>query len=610
MAGDDRVLGGRYELGPGLGRGGMAEVRRGNDLRLGRPVAVKLLSAELAADPVFRTRFQREAQSAASLNHPCIVAVFDTGEEADPVTGASLPYIVMELVEGQTLRAVLTGGHQLPVQRALEVAQGVLDALGHSHHAGIIHRDIKPANVMLTPSGGVKVMDFGIARAVADTSTDLTQTAAVIGTAQYLSPEQARGERVDLRTDIYSTGCLLFELLVGRAPFVGESAISVVYQHVREEPDPPSRHNPLIHPQVDAIVLKALAKDPADRYQSASAMSDDIGRVLAGERATATEALAPAATAQAAATATLPAVLPVGPPPAEPLPVRDEDAAPRKRRPGLVLLVGALVLLLLGAGVYGLLRGRDGRAPAATVAVPNVMSQSRSNAETTLRNASLTPQIVEVSGKDDDSVGTVVQQKPIAGQDVQTDSVVILEVNSGSERASVPTGLTGLEVDDAERLLEKAGFDKVRTEKDEDPPGGADQDDVLSVNPKEGTSARLDDQITLTYAEVKESEEPQSPSASDPSPTETPSETSRPADPSTSAAPTTTKPTTTDEPTKSPTQKDTKKPSESAKPNKADQDQSDDEKSGKDPSNGEKANKDQLDAASSTDDDDAVQPTP
>ena len=590
MAGDDRVLGGRYELGPGLGRGGMAEVRRGNDLRLGRPVAIKLLSAELAADPVFRTRFQREAQSAASLNHPAIVAVFDTGDEADPVTGAALPYIVMELVEGQTLRAVLTGGHQLPVQRALEVTRGVLDALAHSHAAGIIHRDIKPANVMLTPSGAVKVMDFGIARAVTDTSTDLTQTAAVIGTAQYLSPEQARGERVDVRSDIYSTGCLLFELLVGRAPFVGESAISVVYQHVREEPDPPSRHNPLIHPQVDAIVLKALAKDPADRYQSASAMSEDISRVLSGEPATATTALPAAA---ALATATLPAVLPEAPPPAEPLPARDEDRPSRRRRPALIVLVVALVLLL-GAGAYGLLRLGDGGTPPATVAVPNVMSQSRAEAETTLRNASLTPQIVEVSGKDDDSVGTVVQQKPMAGQDVQTDSVVTLEVNSGSERASIPTGLAGLDVDDAEKLLEEAGFDKVRTEEDDDPPSGADQDDVLSVSPKEGTSARLDDQVTLTYAKAKESEEPESPSASEPSPTQEGSESSEPADPSTSAAPTTTKPTTTDEPTKPPTAKESKKPSDKpTEPGKANR--------------AEKSAKDKVEKASSSDVDDPVE---
>ena len=193
----------------------------------------------------------------------------------------------MELVEGPTLRDVLRDGRKILPERALELTQGVLDALSYSHKAGIIHRDIKPANVMLTPTGGVKVMDFGIARAVADTSATMTQTAAVIGTAQYLSPEQARGETVDARSDIYSAGCLLYELLVGRPPFIGESPVSVAYQHVREAPIPPSQLDPVVTPDINAVTLKALAKDPADRYQSAREMKADIARVLAGQQATA-----------------------------------------------------------------------------------------------------------------------------------------------------------------------------------------------------------------------------------------------------------------------------------------------------------------------------------
>ena len=282
MTSDPNLVGGRYELGDMLGRGGMAEVRRAVDTRLGRQVAVKQLRTDLATDPTFQARFRREAQSAAGLNHPTIVAVYDTGEETDPVTGVSIPYIVMELVEGQTLRDVLRDGRKILPERALELTQGVLDALSYSHKAGIVHRDIKPANVMLTGNGSVKVMDFGIARAVADTSATMTQTAAVIGTAQYLSPEQARGETVDARSDVYSAGCLLYELLVGRPPFVGESPVSVAYQHVREAPVPPSQLDPMITPEVDAIVLKALAKDPDDRYQSAREMKADIARVLAG----------------------------------------------------------------------------------------------------------------------------------------------------------------------------------------------------------------------------------------------------------------------------------------------------------------------------------------
>ena len=287
MTGDPVTVGGRYELDGLLGRGGMAEVRRAVDRRLGRPVAVKQLRTDLATDPTFQARFRREAQSAAGLNHPTIVAVYDTGEEPDARTGISIPYIVMELVEGSTLRDVLRDGRKILPERALELTQGVLDALSYSHKAGIIHRDIKPANVMLTPTGGVKVMDFGIARAVADTSATMTQTAAVIGTAQYLSPEQARGETVDARSDIYSAGCLLYELLVGRPPFIGESPVSVAYQHVREAPVPPSQLDPVITPDIDAITLKALAKDPADRYQSAREMKADISRVLAGQQATA-----------------------------------------------------------------------------------------------------------------------------------------------------------------------------------------------------------------------------------------------------------------------------------------------------------------------------------
>src|SRR5512145_1078651 len=277
-------IGDRYELGELLGRGGMAEVRKGNDVRLGRIVAVKRLRTDLASDPTFQARFRREAQSSASLNHPSIVAVYDTGEEmSTDGTDVPQPYIVMEYVAGRTLRDILREGRKILPERALEITSGVLSALDYSHRAGIVHRDIKPANVMLTPPGDVKVMDFGIARAVADASSTMTQTAAVVGTAQYLSPEQARGEPVDSRSDVYSTGCLLYELLTGRPPFVGESPVSVAYQHVREQAAPPSSLDSDLPPEVDAIVMKALAKRVEDRYQSAAAMRADIERFLAGK---------------------------------------------------------------------------------------------------------------------------------------------------------------------------------------------------------------------------------------------------------------------------------------------------------------------------------------
>src|SRR5689334_9718489 len=281
MTAQARTLGGRYQVGELLGYGGMAEVHRGRDLRLGRDVAIKTLRSDLARDATFQLRFRREAQNAASLNHPAIVAVYDTGEEHGP-SGEELPYIVMEFVNGRTLKEVLGAEGRLMPRRALELTADICAALEFSHRHGIIHRDIKPGNVMLTQTGQVKVMDFGIARALASGASTMTQTSAVIGTAQYLSPEQARGEAVDARSDVYATGCLLYELLCGHPPFVGDNPVSVAYQHVREDPIPPSEHNPDVTPDIDAIVLKAMAKNPANRYQSAGEMRNDLLRAVAG----------------------------------------------------------------------------------------------------------------------------------------------------------------------------------------------------------------------------------------------------------------------------------------------------------------------------------------
>ncbi|HSK26398.1 MAG TPA: Stk1 family PASTA domain-containing Ser/Thr kinase, partial [Jiangellales bacterium] len=275
-----RVLGDRYELGEVIGRGGMAEVRRGRDSRLGRTVAIKMLRVDHASDPTFQARFRREAQSAASLNHRTIVAVYDSGE--DMLGGARVPYIVMEYVEGRTLRELIKDRARFTPERAIEITEGILEALEYSHRAGIVHRDIKPGNVMLTTAGDVKVMDFGIARSLADEGLTLTQTAAVVGTAQYISPEQARGEAADARSDLYAVGCVLYELLTGRPPFVGDSLVSVAVSHVREMPTPPSAHDPSITPDLDAVVMKALAKDRLERYQSAQEMRDVLRRVAAG----------------------------------------------------------------------------------------------------------------------------------------------------------------------------------------------------------------------------------------------------------------------------------------------------------------------------------------
>ena len=266
----------RYELGEILGFGGMSEVHLARDLRLHRDVAIKVLRADLARDPSFYLRFRREAQNAAALNHPAIVAVYDTGE-AETATGP-LPYIVMEYVDGVTLRDIVHTEGPMPSKRAIEVIADACQALNFSHQHGIIHRDVKPANIMISKTGAVKVMDFGIARALADANS-VTQTAAVIGTAQYLSPEQARGEKVDARSDVYSLGCVLYEILTGEPPFTGDSPVAVAYQHVREDPVPPSQRHNDISPELDAVVLKALAKNPG---QSLPVRRGDARRPGAG----------------------------------------------------------------------------------------------------------------------------------------------------------------------------------------------------------------------------------------------------------------------------------------------------------------------------------------
>ncbi len=283
MNDEARLLAGRYEVGDLIGRGGMAEVHIGYDTRLGRNVAIKILRADLARDPSFQTRFRREAQAAAGLNHPAIVAVYDTGEDQIRTEQGGLqavPFIVMEYVEGHTVRDILKGDVAAPIDEAIEITMGVLSGLDYAHHAGLVHRDIKPANVMLTPTGAVKVMDFGIARALADVGQTMTQSQAVVGTAQYLSPEQARGENVDARSDLYSTGCLLFELLTGRPPFVGDSPVSVAYQHVREAAPRPSQFASDVPAALDAVVERALQKDRANRYSTAQEFMADLQRVL------------------------------------------------------------------------------------------------------------------------------------------------------------------------------------------------------------------------------------------------------------------------------------------------------------------------------------------
>ncbi|GAA1877195.1 protein kinase domain-containing protein [Streptantibioticus ferralitis] len=377
----ERPLGERYAVGRLLGRGGMAQVYLADDLKLHRRVAVKTLRPECAGDPSYRQRFLREARSAALLNSPGIVAVYDTGEQI--VHGASLPYIVMEYVEGRTLAELAHGDPAPTPEQALRLTAGVLAALAHAHHCGIVHRDIKPANVMLGADGTVKVMDFGIARPLGAQGATLTQTAMVVGTAEYLSPEQARGEEVDTRTDLYSTGCLLYELLTGRPPFTGENPLAVAYSQVRDAAVPPSARVPGLPQACDEVVHRALAKDREERYQSAEEMRADIELALRRLASPATEA--PPTLVSSPPTAT--AAIPNDEDTPAPAPSTARQPEKRDRRPARRLWsVAAAVGVLLAAGGAYAASGPDsapGQARAdTTVPVPDLVGKTLTQART------------------------------------------------------------------------------------------------------------------------------------------------------------------------------------------------------------------------------------
>ncbi|MQY12705.1 Serine/threonine-protein kinase PknB [Streptomyces sp. RB5] len=499
---EPRRLGGRYELGQVLGRGGMAEVYLAHDTRLGRTVAVKTLRADMARDPSFQARFRREAQSAASLNHPAIVAVYDTGE--DYIDNVSIPYIVMEYVDGSTLRELLHSGRRLMPERAMEMCVGILQALEYSHRSQIVHRDIKPANVMLTRTGQVKVMDFGIARAMGDSGMTMTQTAAVIGTAQYLSPEQAKGEQVDARSDLYSTGCLLYELLTNRPPFVGDSPVAVAYQHVREEPQPPSVYDPEITPEMDAIVLKALTKDRDYRYQSADEMRADIEACLDGQPVAATASMGAVGGyggygADVPTTALTAQPGPYGQPTSMLPPMRDDDGGmgyddgppgrrrqPPPRRNGstsTVLLVLAGILVLVGAIFIG--KSIFSNSPNNTKEAPNVLALTKAQAQNRITNSGLKYEEGEGKSCKPDKKGTVLEQSPAPKEPVAEGDTVTVVVCTSVAEVEVPD-VTGKDFDDARSELEDAGFEVKRknTPSEDEDPGT-----VLSQDPDSGKLA-------------------------------------------------------------------------------------------------------------------------
>jgi serine/threonine-protein kinase len=522
-----RILAGRYEVGELIGRGGMAEVHVGRDTRLGRTVAIKLLRSDLARDPSFQTRFRREAQAAASLNHPAIVSVYDTGE--DVVTDAvgvthHLPFIIMEYVEGHTLRELMHDGAALPIDEATDITIGVLSALQYAHHAGIVHRDIKPGNIMLTVTGQVKVMDFGIARALAETSDAVTQTQAVIGTAQYLSPEQARGENVDARSDLYSTGCVLFELLTGRPPFQGDSAVAVAYQHVREHPVPPSAYAPDVPAVLDQIVIKALTKDRNHRYATASEFLADLqaskhgGRVSAPPVAQVTEDAT-----QILGAAAPPPVLPV-PPPAFPPPpplgaqsfnqagilpdadqvAADEEAARAKRKrvtiisvvAGVLVVVLAIVALLLlrGGGDPGKEPTGDPTGPLKVKVPPVPESRSVDDAIAALQKLQLEPQDGGTKPDPEIPAGLVIEFDPPTGEEVDEGAVVKYIRSSGVDEVIIPK-TAGLDQAAATDRLEAADLKVARFETVDDPT--VKKDMVVDTDPPADSVAKAGDEVVL-----------------------------------------------------------------------------------------------------------------
>ena len=520
----------RYRLGDVIGTGGMSEVYRATDSLLGRDVAIKMLRPEMARDVNFRERFRKEAQNSGRLNHPNIVAVYDTGEADED--GMAIPYIVMELVHGRTLRDLVREDGPLSPREAAQVLIPVAHALQASHDAGIIHRDVKPANIMITNTGQVKVMDFGIARALDDSTSAMTQTSAVIGTAQYLSPEQAQGKPADARSDVYALGCVLYEAVTGHAPFEGETPFAVAYQHVQEEPNAPSESldpdslTPTERINLDAVVLTSMAKDPMDRYQSAQEFGADLERMSSGnvtraaqmhiaddepsahsqpEDSTRVAAVHPATTTMDPQPAAA-AGVPVAAPGVASADIDERDGA-RKSRPWMkwiaIILAIALAGLLIGFAFdyWNTSQQRqaeqeqDQQSQANMVTVPDVEDRPRSEVIADLEDLDLLVTVNEEANPDI-ARDNAIRINPAPGSQLQRNSTVILTVSSGREITEVPD-VVGLSLEDASRALSDAGLSMSDSVEEEE--SSADNTGrVTQQNPPAGSQLSRGSRVTVT----------------------------------------------------------------------------------------------------------------
>ncbi|MCJ1705824.1 MULTISPECIES: Stk1 family PASTA domain-containing Ser/Thr kinase [unclassified Rathayibacter] len=483
MTDEGRLIAGRYQVGPRLGRGGMSEVYLGTDTRLGRTVAIKELKLSLSSDSAFRLRFRQEAQSASRMSHPTIVRVFDAGEEVSlDDTGAESrrPFIVMEHIEGRLLKDVIAEG-PVEVDEAVRITEGILTALEYSHRAGVVHRDIKPGNIMLTPSGQVKVMDFGIARAVSDSAATVAQTTAILGTAAYFSPEQAKGEQVDARSDLYSAGIVLFELLTGRAPFRGDTPVAVAYQHVSETPPAPSSINPAVSPALDGVVARALSKDRYERFQGAAEFRDDLRDAAAGRL--------PDHRPIDELTTSLFAARSGGGMNDSELALRqlaeDNSIVRTQRRPPVLWIWSSIVVLavIVAALVIWVLTLQPTTTlPSQSREVPVLTGTSYDSAQSTLTELDLVAsQLAEFS--DTVPAGEVIRTDPGSGTIVAPETVIRVYVSQGAQPVAVPE-TAGSTLEEAIAALTGAGFSEGSQTRQNSPtvPG----DVVLSSTPAGG----------------------------------------------------------------------------------------------------------------------------